>query len=96
MSLPTWQTDHALADNPLVRAPCCGREVPADMLVNVSALPAAKRTTRKRPLDYACDGCLTRLFRTGKLARWELAEATGADAVRVARLRARYGTGSRS
>lgn len=89
--MSTWKDDRALAENPTVTAPCCGRHVAADMLVNVSALPEAKRTTKKRPLEYACDGCVERLYRTGKVRPSELAQAAGADPAKVQRLRAKEG-----
>ena len=57
------------------------------MLVNVSALPDAKRTTKKRPLEYACDGCVERLYRTGKVKPSELAKAAGADDATVERIK---------
>lgn len=89
--MSTWKDDKGLPNNPMVVAPCCRRIVPADMLANVSMLPNEKRILKKHPLVYACDGCKERLYSTGKLKPSELAEASGVDASKVARLKAKEG-----
>lgn len=74
--------------NPLVRCGC-GRRTNADMLVDIRALSAA--TLAAIGLTghaFICDGCSSRLFRTGTITRIAFYTALGAPAAVLQRLQA--------
>lgn len=73
-------------DLTLVRCDC-GRQVAADTMTDVSALPASLRGTRMR----VCGACRERWRLAGVLARAELAALAGAPAAQVARIAAKHG-----
>jgi hypothetical protein len=83
-SFPAPATDDESVDNPLDQCPICRRRVQADMLVDVSALPAELR----RNAPYACDGCRERWHATGAITREALMRALGAPEAVVAAARA--------
>jgi hypothetical protein len=74
----------------LVYAPCCGRRTPADTVMDLRAVPNTHvRAAGKRPLadlDFACDGCVSRLLRdpSNPWTRSALLSAIGAPAAVVA------------
>jgi len=64
----------------------CGRRVPSDMMVDVTALDASIRRIARGgsargdvpAADYLCDGCRERLIREGAITRESFVRALGA------------------
>lgn len=73
------------ATNPLVRCGC-GRRTNADMLVDIRALSTDTLTTLGLAgVAFICDGCRSRLFRTGKITPLSFYSQLGAPAAVLAR-----------
>ncbi len=70
----TFKDEHGLPDSPVVEAPCCGRDVPANMLILASMQPSdlgpagVCKCCGKR---FHCDRCKQVLFLTGATTREE-------------------------
>jgi hypothetical protein len=60
----------------IVTAPCCGRRVAEDMLVDAAGVPEEHRP---RSADYCCDACRVRLFHRGIVTPLDYYTAAGAD-----------------
>ena len=80
----TYRQRHGLSDNPLVACRGlvrhrCGRQQSADMMLDVSHLPASVRG----PSAYVCDACIWWLERDGVATRADIARAHGAPAKAV-------------
>lgn len=100
MNTPTRWHPPTLADAQPDAPPSrciCGRMVPADMLVDVRALPDALRTGHGRGskaqelADYLCDGCRSRMTRAGRVTADALVQALGAPPALVAKVAALHG-----
>lgn len=68
---PTWASVHGADPAEVRRCPGCRRQVRADALRDLRACPEAGQ-------DFGCDGCLTRLDRTGVLSTATFARLAGA------------------
>ena len=75
-----------VGDTAPVRAPCCGRRVWPDVLVDCARLPVE---VRPRGASDLCDGCRETLLRDGWVTHEALLVALGAPPDLVARARAR-------
>lgn len=80
------------AVNPKARCPGCGRARPLDALRDIQQIPAAERRemlvragVRGADAPAICGACISRLHRTGTLARPALYQRLGASAEVVAR-----------
>lgn len=94
MSTPTRWSPRTLADEQPDAPPArciCGRMVPADMMVDVRALPAGLRTghgrgeRRTQAVDHLCDACRARMVAERRIGHAALAQALGAPAAVVAK-----------
>lgn len=80
----TYHNDQGLTRRQQVVAPCCGRRVLSDVLLNVESLALE---LRPRGASYMCDGCKERLFNTGQLTREEFVRQLGASEQLVEKMR---------
>ena len=88
----TWtpRTLHDERPPDVVKAPCCNRMVPADLLVRVPA-DLAPDLAKHLPWTHACDSCRENLHRRGLVTRSALYAALGAPPEHVAAIAAQHG-----
>lgn len=83
--LPTKRDALDASDgNPTHRCDSCPRRVPVDMLADMRNLPASLRGDAV----YLCDACTSRLVRTGRIAREDMARLAGAPSDVVSAIQA--------
>lgn len=87
--------ENRAGDNASVRAPCCGREAPLDGLLDLRGIAQATRRNYLSQVPeisnpdaaFICGACRAALLGRGVVEKWRLAQATGAPADVVERLR---------
>ena len=80
-SPPTWAEAYGVAPLERLRCPGCRRQVRAQDVRDLRMVAVGQ--------EFGCDGCLTRLERSGVLSPLEYATAAGAPAHILGHLRAK-------